>query len=213
MSLLRIYNKAKLDEFKTMEANEITKYLKKNIEIEEEDIEKEIENEQKYNEIMKNIKSRLTILYKNKNTSIKHLQDIFYIAINYGYYEIVELLLKNKKINPGDFFGDAIEEGRKNIIKLLLRTKNINPAMDDNQALDDAIDSDRYDIVNLLLLDERVINEIEKDIDNAKEQNKYDYIKKLYKIRTTNYIKQFPKIIKIINGMNKILIDSIYVDE
>jgi ankyrin repeat protein len=91
----------------------------------------------------------------NDNEGIK-------IAAQYGYTEIVKLLLEDKRItnldknSSGDPIGFACLHGHLEVVKLLINDPRNNPNNDNNIALHAAIDRGFSDIVELLLKDKRV---------------------------------------------------------
>ena len=93
-------------------------------------------------------------------------------AAEIGCFEIVELLLKDKRVDANESigYGNAIRYASQSnyidIVKLLLRN-NIDPSKNDNIAI---IASNNNDIINLLWQDQRVKNTLEKN--NFKLHNK-----------------------------------------
>ena len=91
-----------------------------------------------------------------KKRNVRYL--LFNIAIEEGYTEIIDILLKNKKFNPQktnfrDFIV-AVDKGYVDIVKILLN--KFDPTIDDGWALRLAVINKNKDMAQLLLEDKRI---------------------------------------------------------
>lgn len=81
-------------------------------------------------------------------------------ACESGYYEIVELLLMDQRVNPSDQYNLAIimasQNGHDNIVSLLMKDPRVNPADQNNESLIKATRNGHYNSVLLLMNDDRV---------------------------------------------------------
>ncbi|KAJ3017506.1 UNVERIFIED_CONTAM: hypothetical protein HDU68_011607 [Siphonaria sp. JEL0065] len=85
-------------------------------------------------------------------------------ASNFGHVDIVQLLLKDLRINPSwqqtprqlTALGYACKQGRLEIVRLLLSDDRVNPTEGDNMALLEAATHGHLDVVQFLLSDTRV---------------------------------------------------------
>jgi ankyrin repeat protein len=75
-------------------------------------------------------------------------------AVYYGNYEMVEILLKQKKVDPSDLDNHSIElaskNGYLNIAKLLLNDPRVEPSDNSNKAIIEAYYGEHDEIVKLL---------------------------------------------------------------
>ena len=122
-------------------------------------------------------------------------QKEFFDASQNGHYNVVKLLLEDKRVNPADNNNWAInlasENGHFNIIKLLLRDKRVNPVDENNLAIQWASEYGHYNIIKLLLGDNRVINSF--NIDNI------NYIKNNCSKTIINFYKKYFNLYHIID--------------
>src|SRR3972149_12315787 len=122
-------------------------------------------------------------------------QKEFFDASQNGHYNVVKLLLEDKRINPADRYNWAIQlasfYGHYNIVKLLLGDNKVNPADDNNSAIQWASYNGHYNIVELLLEDKRVINSF--NIDNI------NYIKNNCSKTIINFYKKYFNLYHIID--------------
>lgn len=91
-----------------------------------------------------------------------------YYAIDWGYTEIVRLLLKDGRANPNDYDSDlpsdfpgqnfvlACKHGYTNIVWMLLLDNRIDPSVKDNRAISVAIKNGHRTIIQLILLNKQV---------------------------------------------------------
>lgn len=91
----------------------------------------------------------------------KKLSDLFKELINFNEYpEIVELLLKDGRVDPVAEDNNAIkfasENGHTETVKLLLQNSRVDPGARDNYAIRFASKNGHLEIVKLLLQDSRV---------------------------------------------------------
>ena len=86
-------------------------------------------------------------------------------AIQQGYNEIFDLLLSDKNIHPesDDFIESAVVWNRPEMVKKLLQDGRDDPAKDENLALRTAEHKDYYEISDILMADERVRREAERE--------------------------------------------------
>jgi ankyrin repeat protein len=91
---------------------------------------------------------------------IAHKQNAFILAYEYGYHEVVKLLLQDPRVNPSDNSNSAIryasDKGYLEIVKLLLQDPRVDPSDDGNQAIRWASYYGHLEVVKLLLKDSRV---------------------------------------------------------
>jgi hypothetical protein len=101
-------------------------------------------------------------------------QDIFHEAVSENNVELVNKLLKDKKIDPTLYGNWAIiyasSNGLLELSKLLLKDKRVDPTNDDNRAIIMSYNEKRFDIIPLLWNDKRVQQTLIKD--NLKLYNK-----------------------------------------
>ena len=102
----------------------------------------------------------MKILYNNIKIDKNILNDSFKLACIYGYSKIVEILLKNKDINPDIEDNKMLQLASKNgdlqIVKLLLNDKQIDPNTNDNYPLMIASEKGYLEIVKILIKDSRI---------------------------------------------------------
>jgi ankyrin repeat protein len=125
----------------------------------------------------------------------------FQCAVYYGHDDIVKLLLADKRLDPTLDNNFAICWASENphsekCIKLILEDGRIDPSENGNEPLYNACLKNNYDIVNILLQDQRVdpFDRNGSIIDLVTNNNliylfiKYDYIvQKLYKVYFEKY--------------------------
>jgi len=77
-----------------------------------------------------------------------------------GYLELLNILLKDRGVNPGEKLNTAIRyasaEGRLEVVKRLLQDERVNPGDFGNEAIITASTFGHLEIVEILLRDERV---------------------------------------------------------
>ena len=132
-------------------------------------------------------------------------QKEFFDASQNGHYNVVKLLLEDKRINPADIDNWAIQlaslNGHYNVVKLLLEDKRVNPADINNLAIRWASKKGHYNVVKLLMKDKRVnpVDENNLAIQWASEYGHYNIIKLLlgdnrvinsFNIDNINFIKK-----------------------
>jgi len=90
---------------------------------------------------------------RNKNEAIR-------MASDKGYSELVELLLKDKRVDPtindNKPMRSALKYHHYDVVKVLLADKRVNPAVYENYAIQLASKYGHADVVKLLLADKRV---------------------------------------------------------
>ena len=81
-------------------------------------------------------------------------------ASKYGYFEVVEELLKHPNVDPSAWSNNAIREASENghleVVETLLKHPNVDPSDCDNYAIIRASQNGHWKIVERLLLDPRV---------------------------------------------------------
>jgi ankyrin repeat protein len=108
-------------------------------------------------------------------------------ASKHGNLEVVKLLLQDRRVNPSaqdnkalrdtvGFYAWYSSEIRLEIVKLLLQDKRVDPSCRNNEAIKIAASKNRWDIVELLLSDERVLSTLPKIYI-------YEYMKNIPNIR------------------------------
>ena len=84
-----------------------------------------------------------------------------------GYFEIVKLLLNDKRINPAIGYNYAISGSSKNghieIVKLLLNDKRVDPSQGHSYTIRQAHANGHKNVVELLWKDNRVKNILKND--------------------------------------------------
>src|SRR3972149_8675639 len=114
-------------------------------------------------------------------------QKEFFDASQNGHYNVVKLLLEDKRINPADRYNWAIQlasrYGHYNVVKLLSKDNRVNPADENNLAILSASANGHYNVVKLLLGDKKVINSFNIDIIN--------YIKKYCSKEINDFYKNY----------------------
>lgn len=132
----------------------------------------------------------------------------FYNTVIYNKVEMVELLLKDSRVellndtrNP---IASAAMNGHTKLVKLLLADGRLDPALYDNYAIIIASQYGRVDIVKLLLADPRVdpTTKNNKAMRRAVENNHVEMIKLLIPRVDLSTIKD-ERILKIAKKMNK----------
>ena len=120
-------------------------------------------NEISYMSIKSFQKLKLKIFhYFASNKAMSHLkkQCAFLTACQEGKLDEVEVLLKDKKVNPANGNNEAIrwasENGQIDVARLLLTDDRVNPADMNNDAIRGASENGQIDVVRLLLTDDRV---------------------------------------------------------
>ena len=97
----------------------------------------------------------------------------------FGSTEVVEDILKNKKINPsinGQYcLTMASSLGYVDIVKLLLRDPRVKPEINDSIAIGLAAKMDRLEVVKLLTEDGR--SNVKIALKNAKERNRLEIVR------------------------------------
>jgi len=122
-------------------------------------------------------------------------QKEFFDASQNGHYNVVKLLLEDKRINPADRYNWAIQlasrYGHYNVVKLLSKDNRVNPADENNLAILSASANGHYNVVKLLLGDKKVINSFNIDIIN--------YIKKYCSKEINDFYKNYFNLYKNYN--------------
>jgi ankyrin repeat protein len=89
------------------------------------------------------------------------LNDIALLRVNlYDHKEIVELLLKDNRVDPSALDNKAIRyasvNGRKEVVEMLLKDDRVDPSAGRNYAIRGASENGHTEIVRMLLKDKRV---------------------------------------------------------
>jgi hypothetical protein len=96
----------------------------------------------------------------------KHLQAII-IASEYGCTEVIELLLKDTRVDPSCASNFSIivaaQYGYSDTIKLLLKDSRVNPAANCNYPIRHAYNNKHFTSVKILWDDQRVKNTLKND--------------------------------------------------
>jgi ankyrin repeat protein len=78
----------------------------------------------------------------------------------YGHFDIVRLLMNDKRVNPAALINESIIEasacGYVDIVKILLTDSRVDPSANDSQALRASVKNGHINVVKLLLKDKRV---------------------------------------------------------
>jgi ankyrin repeat protein len=84
--------------------------------------------------------------------------EAIYKATLRGHERVLDLLLSDHRINISEknYIGIASEYGRFQVVAMLLRDKRIDPSVQDNYAIRFASANGHKDVVELLLRDKRV---------------------------------------------------------
>ena len=94
-------------------------------------------------------------------------EEVLLFAVVYGYTEIVDLLLKDGRVDPSYAsnlpIDKAASKGFSDILKLLISDKRTNPADDSNAAMLSAYNQAQKSTVIILWKDKRVKNSLNKD--------------------------------------------------
>ena len=100
-------------------------------------------------------------------TIAAHLQtdspnEAFRLAARYGYPQVIEYLLQDKRINPSDFGSYGLQVasrfGHTDIVELFLKDGRANPRADDDYAFKVATRHHQIGVLKLLLADPRGID-------------------------------------------------------
>jgi hypothetical protein len=116
------------------------------------------------NAIELNVSDVVKILLEN---NIEHFSNDWPIrhAAENGYYKIIELLLKDGRIDPSDYHNNVIRiasrEGHYEIVELLLNDTRVDASDFDNGAFKNALRTYNYKIMKLLLENSRVVSKLE----------------------------------------------------
>src|SRR3972149_6711686 len=82
------------------------------------------------------------------------------LASEYGYFEVVRLLLQDPRVDPAALDNYAIQwasaKGHLAVVRLLLQDPRVNPAANNNEAIQGASHYGHLELVRLLLSDPRV---------------------------------------------------------
>jgi ankyrin repeat protein len=81
-----------------------------------------------------------------------------------GHTEVVELLLKDRRVNPNEAIREASKNGHIKVVKLLLKDRRVNPTVKDNESLREANKNGHTRVVQLLLKDDRVLSKFDDKI-------------------------------------------------
>ena len=128
--------------------------------------------EELYNEIKNNNVNKVKCLLKNPEVDLLKPNSIIYFLfiqhnMENSYYKMIELLLKDKRIDPSGENNWAISYasslGQYELVKLLLEDKRVSPTAEENYAIKSAYSSRSYNIVELLWKDKRVKNTLKND--------------------------------------------------
>lgn len=91
-------------------------------------------------------------------TLIRHKNHVIYT--NKEYYDVIDKILTHKNFKPTqDLLNIACSYGDLNIVKKLLKYKEIDPSFNDSIALKYAFNYGYDNIVNLLMNDNRILNQ------------------------------------------------------
>jgi ankyrin repeat protein len=87
-------------------------------------------------------------------------------ACEFGHKEIIEILLKDDRVDPSKYCNSAIREacysGHKEIVEMLLKDSRVDPTDNDNEAIQHASMNGHKEIVEMLLKDSRVAASVDK---------------------------------------------------
>ena len=120
----------------------------------------------------------------HKMIGLNKLCDIAMVSASvWGYFDIVKLLLQDKRIDPSGDNNYAIRFASKygyfGIVGLLLNDERVNPSDDNNYAIRFASDNGHFDLVRLLLDNER-INLSKYDFLSSSHDGKMNLVKILF---------------------------------
>jgi hypothetical protein len=108
------------------------------------------------------------------------------IASTKGYVEIIKLFINDGRIitsSSNYSLLNSVENGHFDIVEILLKSKNIDPTHNENHAIELALKNKEYDIVGLLWNDTRVRKTLSKDFPELNDLLSTYQIKK--KIKNT----------------------------
>ncbi|KAJ3317849.1 hypothetical protein HDV06_001092 [Boothiomyces sp. JEL0866] len=106
-----------------------------------------------YQQSVKYLLSTSTDLTCNRNEPVR-------VAAKCNHLSIVELLLKDDRVNPADcdneILQDAASCGRYEIVELVMKDSRVDPSFPNNQPIVNAAQKRNFRVVDLLLNDHRV---------------------------------------------------------
>ena len=116
----------------------------------------------------------ISLIYKIIDINIvdpsQNFNNAILTAARFGHFEIVKLLLQDKRVEPSQHricgLSLAAENGHFDVVKILLDDKRIDPTKRNNYAIIYADKNSHSDIVQLLWQDKRVKNTLNHPIYN-----------------------------------------------
>jgi ankyrin repeat protein len=160
-------------------------------------------------------KHNITIVSELLNDKKINIDNSLFFSCVNGYFDIVELLIQDERINALNDYNDAIrlaaEYGHTNIVTLLLNDKRIDPSTLYDLPVRVASENGHIEVVKLLLEDSRVnpsdINN--QAIKQAFAHEHFEIVDILFKIKIVNenLKKQKPSVYNSI--MKKIIQEKI----
>ncbi len=136
--------------------------------------------------------------FLKRRVSNKYIDKLFINACNFGYIQIVDMLLKDSRVNPAENKNSPIIfasiRGHTDVIDRLLKDDRVDPSDQNNLAIRESVCFNQIDVVKRLLKDPRVdaTAQYGQALYNAMTRNNLEMIK-LLSMYIGNYIKENKK--------------------